>query len=104
MLFHSEAAPVAVSIITRKENPFLSPEKAREKENDEDDERETEGGGQAALPNIQKDDLARRRGQTGALPLRDHQQSLAQTSMTQSDLEKWQRLQMSTENRCLTCL
>ncbi|XP_053533620.1 LIM and calponin homology domains-containing protein 1a isoform X3 [Ictalurus punctatus] len=106
---NSEAAPVAVSIITRKENPFLSPEKAREKENDEDDERETEGGGQAVLPNIQKDDLARRRGQTGALPLRDHQRSLAQTSMTQSDLEKWQRLQMSTENSdspplCQSCL
>ncbi|MCJ8749203.1 hypothetical protein PDJAM_G00173680, partial [Pangasius djambal] len=95
---NSEATPVEVSIITRKDNPFLSPEKAREKEDDEHEQRETEGGGQAALPNIQKDDLARRRGQTGALPHRDHQQSLAQTAMTQSDLEKWQRLQMSTEN------
>lgn len=102
MLFLSEASPVEVSIITRKDNPFLSPEKAREKKDDEEDQREAEGGGQAALPNIQKDDLARRRGQTGALPHRDHQQSLAQTAMTQSDLEKWQRLQMSTENRCLT--
>ncbi|XP_053086807.1 LIM and calponin homology domains-containing protein 1a isoform X10 [Pangasianodon hypophthalmus] len=96
---NSEAAPVEVSIITRKDNPFLSPEKAREKEDDEDEQSQTERGGQAALPNIQKDDLARRRGQTGALPHRDHQQSLAQTAMTQSDLEKWQRLQMSTENR-----
>lgn len=102
VLFHSEDAPVEVSIITRKDNPFLSPEKAREKEDDEDDQRETEGGRQAALPNIQKDDLARRRAQTGLLPHRDHQQSLAQAAMTQSDLEKWQRLQMSTENRCLT--
>ncbi|MCI4394995.1 hypothetical protein PGIGA_G00175350, partial [Pangasianodon gigas] len=65
---------------------------------DEDEQSQTERGGQAALPNIQKDDLARRRGQAGALPHRDHQQSLAQTAMTQSDLEKWQRLQMSTEN------
>lgn len=101
-MFHSEAAPVEVSIITRKDNPFLSQEKAREKEDDEDDQREAEGGRQAALPNIQKDDLARRRGQVGALPQRDHQQSLAQMVMTQSDLEKWQRLQMSTENRCPT--
>lgn len=102
VLFHSEVAPAEASIITHKDNPFLSYEKAREKKDDEDDERETEGERQTVLPNIQKDDLARRRGQTGALPLRDHQQSLAQTVMTQSDLEKWQRLQMSTDNRCLT--
>ncbi|XP_060772524.1 LIM and calponin homology domains-containing protein 1a isoform X9 [Neoarius graeffei] len=95
---NSEDAPVEVSVITRKDNPFLSTEKARQKEDDEDDQSETEGGRQAALPNIQKDDLARRRGQTGLLPHRDHQQSLAQAAMTQSDLEKWQRLQMSTEN------
>ncbi|KAI5628185.1 LIM and calponin-likey domains-containing protein 1 isoform X3 [Silurus asotus] len=91
----SEAASVEVSIVTRKD--------------DEDEQRDTEGGGQAALPNIQKDDLARRRSQTGALPHRDYQQSLAQTAMTQSDLEKWQRLQMSTENSdlpplCQSCL
>ncbi|XP_058240616.1 LIM and calponin homology domains-containing protein 1a isoform X5 [Hemibagrus wyckioides] len=93
---NSEAAPAEVSIITRKDNPFLCPEKAREKEDGEDDEKETEGNRQAILPNVQKDDLARRRSQTGALPLWDHQQALA---MTQSDLEKWQRLQMSTDNR-----
>ncbi|XP_058240612.1 LIM and calponin homology domains-containing protein 1a isoform X2 [Hemibagrus wyckioides] len=92
---NSEAAPAEVSIITRKDNPFLCPEKAREKEDGEDDEKETEGNRQAILPNVQKDDLARRRSQTGALPLWDHQQALA---MTQSDLEKWQRLQMSTDN------
>ncbi|KAK3523197.1 hypothetical protein QTP86_021756, partial [Hemibagrus guttatus] len=92
---NSEADPAEVSIITRKDNPFLCPEKVREKE---DDERETEGNRQAVLPNVQKDDLARRRSQTGAVPLRDHQQALAQTAMTQSDLEKWQRLQMSTDN------
>ncbi|XP_060720474.1 LIM and calponin homology domains-containing protein 1a isoform X2 [Tachysurus vachellii] len=95
---NSEVAPAEASIITHKDNPFLSHEKAREKKDDEDDERETEGERQAVLPNVQKDDLARRRGQTGAFPLRDHQQSLAQTVMTQSDLEKWQRLQMSTDN------
>ncbi|XP_060772518.1 LIM and calponin homology domains-containing protein 1a isoform X3 [Neoarius graeffei] len=99
---NSEDAPVEVSVITRKDNPFLSTEKARQKEDDEDDQSETEGGRQAALPNIQKDDLARRRGQTGLLPHRDHQQSLAQAAMTQSDLEKWQRLQMSTENSSST--
>ncbi|XP_053336153.1 LIM and calponin homology domains-containing protein 1a [Clarias gariepinus] len=96
----SEATPVEVSIITRKDNPFLSTEKARAKGNDDDEEEEEEiaAGGQAALPNIQKDDLARRRSQTGGLPHRDHQQTLAQTALTQSDLEKWQRLKMSTEN------
>lgn len=87
---------------TRKDDPFLNPEKAREKEDDEDDRADAEGGGQAALPNVQKDDLARRRGQSGALPPRDPQQALVQTAMTQADLEKWQRLQMSTESRCLT--
>ncbi|XP_047672107.1 LIM and calponin homology domains-containing protein 1a isoform X5 [Tachysurus fulvidraco] len=95
---NSEVAPAEASIITHKDNPFLSHEKARDKKDDEDDERETEGERQAVLPNVQKDDLARRRSQTGALTLRDHQQSLAQTVMTQSDLEKWQRLQMSTDN------
>lgn len=92
LLFHSEAAEVEVSIITEKDND----------DNEENEEKKAEGGGQSALPNIKKDDLARRRGQTGALPPWDHQQSVAQTAMTQSDLEKWQRLQMSTENRCLT--
>ncbi|TSO98540.1 LIM and calponin homology domains-containing protein 1 [Bagarius yarrelli] len=95
---NSEEAPADVSIISRKDNPFLSPEKAKEKEDNEDDEKETESGRQAALPNVQKDDLARRRSQTGAVPQRDHQQAVAQTAMTQSDLEKWQRLQMSREN------
>ncbi|XP_036438930.1 LIM and calponin homology domains-containing protein 1a isoform X8 [Colossoma macropomum] len=109
----SEASPAEASIITHKDKPFLTPEKARVREDEKEhgDEGESEGGGRAAVPNIQKDDLARRRGQTGALPQRDPRQTLVQTAITQSDLEKWQRLKMSTEDSdsppaplCQACL
>lgn len=98
---HSESDTVSaeVSIVTRKDNPFLRPhgkKKAEEEESDEEDK------GRSLVPNVQKDDLARRRTQTGTLPQRDPHQSLAQTSITQSDLEKWQRLSMTLENRCLS--
>ncbi|XP_036438929.1 LIM and calponin homology domains-containing protein 1a isoform X7 [Colossoma macropomum] len=110
---NSEASPAEASIITHKDKPFLTPEKARVREDEKEhgDEGESEGGGRAAVPNIQKDDLARRRGQTGALPQRDPRQTLVQTAITQSDLEKWQRLKMSTEDSdsppaplCQACL
>ncbi|XP_051557823.1 LIM and calponin homology domains-containing protein 1a isoform X9 [Myxocyprinus asiaticus] len=85
-----------VSIITRKDNPFLNPEKEREKEGDEEDERELER--RIVIPNPHKDDLARRRAGRGPCPPKDPHQSLVQTSITQSDLEKWQRLKMNTES------
>ncbi|KAL7841504.1 hypothetical protein SRHO_G00251950 [Serrasalmus rhombeus] len=109
----SEASPAEESIITHKDKPFLTPEKVRVREDEKEhgDEGESEGGGWAAVPNVQKDDLARRRGQTGALPQRDPRQALVQTPITQSDLEKWQRLKMSTEDSdsppaplCQACL
>lgn len=98
-LHHSESGPPApeVSIVTRKDNPFLSPHGKKKGEEEESDE---EDKGQSVVPNVQKDDLARRRTRTGSLPQRDPRQSLAQTSITQSDLEKWQRLSMTIENRC----
>ncbi|KAL7855751.1 hypothetical protein AOLI_G00193550 [Acnodon oligacanthus] len=110
---NSEASPAEASVITHKDKPFLTPEKVRVKEDEQEhgDEGESEGGGWAAVPNVQKDDLARRRGQTGALPQRDPRQALVQTPITQSDLEKWQRLKMSTEDSdsppaplCQACL
>lgn len=99
-LHHSEpdTTPAEGAIVTRKDNPFLSPrgkKKAEEEESDEEDE------GKAVVPNVQKDDLARRRTQLGSVPQRDPRQSLAQTSITQSDLKKWQRLSMTIESRCL---
>ncbi|KAI4875173.1 hypothetical protein NFI96_014239 [Prochilodus magdalenae] len=96
----SEASPAEPPIIARKDKPSLTPEKvrARDDEKEHGDEVEAEGGGRAAVPNVQKDDLAKRRGQTGATPQRDPRKALVQTPITQSDLEKWQRLKMSTEN------
>ncbi|KAK1792589.1 hypothetical protein P4O66_012518, partial [Electrophorus voltai] len=104
----ADSTTTEVSIITRKDNPFLTP---RRKKRGEEEESEEEGGGQVLVPNPQKDDLARRRTQSGTLPQRDPRQSLAQTSITQSDLEKWQRLSMNTEDSdsppvplCQACL
>ncbi|XP_051561403.1 LIM and calponin homology domains-containing protein 1-like isoform X2 [Myxocyprinus asiaticus] len=100
-----------VSIITRKDNPFLSPEKDSGSEEEKEDGPVREGGGRVVMPNVKKDDLARRRVQSGPTPQRDPLQSLAQTTITQSDLEKWQSLKMNTESSdepivplCQTCL
>ncbi|XP_064190931.1 uncharacterized protein LOC135254574 [Anguilla rostrata] len=74
---------------------------------------EQEEGGQGvapqALPNVEKDDLSRRRVQSRPLPLRDPLQTFVQASITPSDLEKWQRLKMTTEPSeeppvCQACL
>lgn len=99
-LHHSESGTTStdVSIVTRKDNPFLSGHGKKKGEEEESGEEDT---GRSVVPNVQKDDLARRRTQIGSLPQRDVRQSLAQTSITQSDLEKWQRLSMTIENRCL---
>ncbi|XP_066518183.1 uncharacterized protein [Hoplias malabaricus] len=111
---NSEASPAEVSLITHKDNTFLTPEKVKERKDEEeklDNEGETEGRERVVVPNIQKDDLARRRGQTGGRPQQDPRQALLQTAITQSDLEKWQRLKMSTEDSdsppaplCQACL
>ncbi|XP_057186773.1 LIM and calponin homology domains-containing protein 1a isoform X5 [Triplophysa rosa] len=92
-------------------NPFLTPEKASECEEENKVGADREAGGRVVVPNATKDDLARRRSQSGPAPQRDPRQSLAQTTITQSDLEKWQRLKMNTESSdepivplCQSCL
>uniref|UniRef100_A0A9J8B8E3 LIM and calponin homology domains 1a n=1 Tax=Cyprinus carpio carpio TaxID=630221 RepID=A0A9J8B8E3_CYPCA len=94
----SDSTSAEVSIITRKDNPFLTPEKDSESEQEKEEGTDREKGARVVMPNIKKDDLARRRGQSGPVPQRDPRQSLAQTTITQSDLEKWQRLKMNTES------
>lgn len=99
--YHSQADSTSpeVPIIIRKDNPFLNPEKDRGQEGNEEDEREVEG--KIVVPNPLKDDLARHRTGRGPHPPKDPHQSLVQASITQSDLEKWQRLKMNTDSRCL---
>lgn len=96
----SEPQSPEVAIITRKENPFLSPQRGRERGEEEDEVGGEEEENTEVVPNVQKDDLARRRAQSGPLPHREPLQSLVQTSITQADMEKWQRLKMTTEDRC----
>lgn len=80
-------------IITRKDNPSLKEE-----------EDEGEEGKDKAMPNKQRDDLALRRGQSRPLPQRDGPMSFVSSSMSPSDVQKWERLRM-TEPRCQThCL
>ncbi|KAG9259650.1 LIM and calponin homology domains-containing protein 1 isoform X3 [Astyanax mexicanus] len=109
----SSSSSTEVSIITRKDNASLTPETVRQREDVKECsvERETEEKEKGVVPNVQKDDLARRRGQTVALPQQDPRLTLVQTAITQSDLEKWQRLKMSTDSSdpppaplCQACL
>ncbi|XP_062407395.1 LIM and calponin homology domains-containing protein 1-like [Sardina pilchardus] len=93
-----------VAIITRKENPFLSPQRRREGEEEEEERKKGQGaeeeeeGRSEAVPNVQKDDLAKRRAQRGPRPHREPVNPLVQASITQADMEKWQRLKMTTED------
>ncbi|XP_032418514.1 LIM and calponin homology domains-containing protein 1-like isoform X3 [Xiphophorus hellerii] len=86
-------------IITRKDNPSLKEE-----------EDEGEEGKDKAMPNKQRDDLARRRGQSRPLPQRDGPMSFVSSSMSPSDVQKWERLRMTepSEDRpapvCQACL
>ncbi|XP_078799453.1 uncharacterized protein LOC101155575 isoform X3 [Oryzias latipes] len=77
-----EAVP---DIITRRDNPFL-----KEKEEVSDEGKEVE-----AVPNKQRDDLARRRAQSRPLPQRDAQMSFVTSSMSQADVQRWERLKMT---------
>ncbi|KAG1956624.1 LIM and calponiny domains-containing protein [Pimephales promelas] len=92
----ADSALPEIPIITRKDSPFLNLEKERAKEGDEEDMKEVEG--KIVVPNPHKDDLARRRTEGRPRPPKDPHQSLVQTSITQSDLETWQRLKMNTES------
>ncbi|KAI1887292.1 hypothetical protein AGOR_G00188750 [Albula goreensis] len=90
----SEAPPPEPPhIITRKETPAPRPQREEEGEEEEGGQ----GGGPQPLPNVEKDDLSRRRAQNRPLPNKDPLQAFVQASITQSDLEKWQRLKMTTE-------
>ncbi|XP_062333691.1 LIM and calponin homology domains-containing protein 1-like isoform X3 [Osmerus eperlanus] len=100
-----EAVP---DIITRRDNPFLNSAPRREEE--ENEEGEGEGGDVKTIPNKHKDDLAHRRAQNRARPHRDGPMSFVPAPMTQSDLEKWERLRMAEPSEpspaplCKACL
>ncbi|XP_064872012.1 daf-12-interacting protein 1-like [Oncorhynchus nerka] len=108
MELETSAKEAVCDIITRRDNPFLSPASQRE----EEEEEEEEGRGvKVPLPNKTKDDLARRRGHNRSRPShRDGPMSFVHASITQSDLEKWERLKMSEPSEsspspvCQACL
>ncbi len=93
---------VVPDIITRRDNPFLN--SAPHHKEEEDEEEEGEEGQVKVMPNKQKDDLAQRRVQNRPLLHRDGPMSFVSASMSQADMQKWERLKM-TEPRCPThCL
>ncbi|KAM9143049.1 LIM and calponin homology domains-containing protein 1 isoform 1-T1 [Pangshura tecta] len=75
----------ARQIVTRKENPFLQ---SQDTESEEEE--------QVKLPDIQRDDLAKRKTQSN---LTQQQESpvFVKTSITQADLETWNRLKVSKQ-------
>ncbi|XP_076584064.1 uncharacterized protein LOC143319207 isoform X2 [Chaetodon auriga] len=99
---------VVADIITRRDNPFLHPTPHHEEE--EDEEEEGEEGKVKATPNKQKDDLAQRRVQGRPLPHRDGPVSFVCASMSQADMQKWERLKMTEPSEaspapvCQACL
>ncbi|CAN9510251.1 unnamed protein product [Ophioblennius macclurei] len=86
-----EAVP---DIITRRDNPFLNSASRRDEEEDGEEEERDEGKIKA-VPNKQKDDLARRRAQSRPLPHRDSPASFVSSPMSQADMQKWERLKMT---------
>ncbi|XP_065435827.1 uncharacterized protein LOC101941856 isoform X5 [Chrysemys picta bellii] len=75
----------ARQIVTRKENPFLQ---SQDNESEEEE--------QVKVPDIQRDDLAKRKTQSN---LNQQQESpvFVKASITQADLETWDRLKVSEE-------
>ncbi|XP_047189981.1 LIM and calponin homology domains-containing protein 1a isoform X2 [Scophthalmus maximus] len=92
-------------IIMRRDNPFLNSAPRNEEEEDEEEE-----GRVKAMPNKQKDDLARRRAQSRTRPHRDGPMSFVSASMSQADMKKWERLKMTEPSEaspapvCQACL
>lgn len=84
-------------IITRRDNPFLSPAPQHE----DGEHEEEQGDAESAVPNKQKDDLAQRRAQNRPLPQKDGATKFVSAHMSQADMQKWERLKM-TEPRCPT--
>ncbi|XP_026159137.1 LIM and calponin homology domains-containing protein 1-like isoform X3 [Mastacembelus armatus] len=95
-------------IITRRDNPFLNSAPRNQEEKVE--EKETEEGKVKAVPNKHKDDLAHRRAQNRPLPHRDGPVSFISASMSQADVQKWERLKMTEPSEvssapvCQACL
>ncbi|KAF7666739.1 hypothetical protein LDENG_00093160 [Lucifuga dentata] len=94
-------------IITRRDNPFLNSTPRHEQEEDEEEEEEERV---KAVPNKQKDDLAHRRAQSRPLPHRDGPMNFVSASMSQADMQKWERLRMTEPSEaspapvCQACL
>ena len=88
----SEKEAVA-DIITRRDNPFLNSSPRQEEEEGEEEEGKV-------MPNKQRDDLAQRRAQGRPLPQREAPVSFVSASMSEADMQKWERLKI-TEPRCL---
>ncbi|XP_026216393.1 uncharacterized protein LOC113162474 [Anabas testudineus] len=97
-----EAVP---DIIIRRDNPFLNPTPCHEEEEDEEGE-----GKVKPMPNKQKDDLAHRRAQSRPIPHRDGPMSFISGSMSQADIQKWEKLKMTEPSEaspapvCQACL
>ncbi|XP_068607155.1 LIM and calponin homology domains-containing protein 1-like [Brachionichthys hirsutus] len=81
-------------LITRRDNPFLSPTPRSDEEEEEGDEGKAE-----AMPDKQIDDLAQRRAQCRPRPHRDGPMSFVSATMNQADMEKWKRLKMTEPSR-----
>ncbi|TMS23372.1 hypothetical protein E3U43_008678 [Larimichthys crocea] len=92
-LLEREISDKEADIITRRDNPFLN--SAPRHEEEEDEEEEGEEGKVIAMPNKQKDDLAQRRAQSRPLPHRDGPMRFVSASMSQADMQKWERLKMT---------
>ncbi|CAL8330432.1 unnamed protein product [Merluccius merluccius] len=89
----SERTAAVSDIITRKDNPFLNSKPHAQEE--EDEEEQGGMGGDKVVPNKMKDDLARRRALAKPRPLREGPMSFVSASMSQADMQKWERLRMA---------
>ncbi|XP_043917437.1 LIM and calponin homology domains-containing protein 1 isoform X2 [Protopterus annectens] len=79
-------------IITRKENPFL---KSQQDESEDEEE-------QARVPDVKRDDLAKRKTQR-IITLKTDSQDLIKVCVTQADMEKWDKLKISSDARDQKC-
>uniref|UniRef100_A0A452IW71 Uncharacterized protein n=1 Tax=Gopherus agassizii TaxID=38772 RepID=A0A452IW71_9SAUR len=75
----------ARQIVTRKENPFLQ---SQDNESEEEE--------QVKVPDIQRDDLAKRKTQSNLTQQQESPVSV-KASITQADLETWDRLKVSEQ-------
>lgn len=77
----------ASQIVTRKQNLFLQ---CKDNESEEEE--------QVKMPDIQRDDLTKRKTQSN-LSQQQESPMFMKASITQADLETWDRLKMSGETR-----